>query len=134
MTSWKGEFPLTLDGISNAPDVPGVYRIKQSEEYWRYKGFTRVLKIGKSDKSLQEELRNHLNRHTAANRIKRIKNDALEVTLDYKVLSSDNTDSYEKELLRNSENEHWDLLALNSTRGYKRREYANMLKGKRFKK
>src|SRR5713101_4004019 len=71
---WSQEFDFSADSIhKNAPQTAGVYEILQSPEYSRYSGTTRVLKIGMSESSVRAELLNHLGRHTAANRLTRIR-------------------------------------------------------------
>jgi len=118
---WSKEYPLDRDGIRNAPPTAGVYEILQVNEYPRYKFTTRIIKIGKSQQNLMQELENHLQRHTAANRIKRIKK-ALEVSYRYRITALDEAPRIEKTLLKEFEDKHWDLPVLNSTRGYGRNE------------
>ncbi len=75
MKNWSGEIPFEKENIKqNVPPEPGIYKILQKQEYSRYEGVTRILKIGKSLESLQLELLNHFGRHTSANRLRRIMN------------------------------------------------------------
>lgn len=116
---WSTEYPLDVNGIAAAPRSPGVYEILQATAYPRYYGDTRVLKIGMSKKSLRSEMLNHLNRHTAANRIIRVKGRQA-VTFHYCEVPVPDVLETEKALLRQYEDEYWDLPVLNSTRGYER--------------
>jgi len=118
---WSGEHNLDRDSVGRAPSSPGVYEILQEPTYPRYKLATRVIKIGMSKQDLQKELDNHLQRHTAANRIKRIKKEA-RVTFRFAVTSPDEASRIEKELLKEFEDTHWDLPVCNSTRGFGRNE------------
>jgi excinuclease UvrABC nuclease subunit len=118
---WSVEHDLDHDGIRSAPSSPGVYEILQESTYPRYKLATRVIKIGMSKQDLQKELDNHLQRHTTANRIKRIKKEA-RVTFRFAVTSADDASQIEKELLKEFEDRHWDVPVCNSTRGYGRNE------------
>lgn len=121
---WSEEFVFTNEAIrQHAPTAPGVYEIRQSVEYPRYAGKTRVLKIGKSDSNMQQELLNHLQRHTAANRLARIrKRQGIQVSFRFVVLDTAQATSREKGLLREFEDQHWDLPLLNDQRGYRRGE------------
>jgi len=116
------EYRLNKEGIKKAPEAPGVYQILQDKGYNRYKGTTRILKIGMSKSNLRKELKNHLQRHTAANRIKRIRRDGRIITYQYVVTTADNVEPDEKALLRQFEEDFWDLPTLNSNRGYGRGE------------
>ena len=108
-----------IDG--HVPRSPGVYEILQSAKYPRYAGETRVLKIGCSKADLRAELSNHLFRHTAANRLARVRNRAdVQISFRYAVTAGALAVSTEKSLLREFEDEHWDLPLLNCTRGYER--------------
>jgi hypothetical protein len=122
--NWSVEFPFTPEAIRhNAPTAPGIYEIMQSMEYPRYESKTRVLKIGKSDADVRQELLNHDQRHTAANRLARIRNrEEISVTFRYVALSAAEAGAEEKRLLREFEDRHWDLPVLNSQRGYDRGE------------
>ena len=120
-SGWSNEFPLDRGGIRNAPLKSGVYEILQDREYPRYKLLTRTVKIGMSKQNLRQEIENHLQRHTTANRIKRIKNE-VRVTYRYKISSPDEAQTIEKVLLKEFEDRHWDLRVCNSTRGYGRNE------------
>ena len=119
---WSQEYRLDKEGIKKAPEAPGVYQILQDKGYNRYKGTTRILKIGMSESNLRHELNNHLQRHTVANRIKRIRKDGRIITYQYVVTTADNAKPEEKALLRQFEEDFWDLPTLNSTRGYGRGE------------
>jgi len=118
---WSKEHDLDRDGIRNAPSSAGVYEILQEPTYPRYKLDTRVIKIGMSKQDLRKELDNHLQRHTTANRIKRIRKEA-RVTFRFLVTSADDASRIEKELLKEFEDKHWDVPVCNSTRGYGRNE------------
>ena len=119
---WSKEIEFKRSEIrGQVPSISGVYKILQSEEYARYQRKTRVLKIGMSHTSLQQELINHFNNHTAANRLARIrKRLGITVTVQYSTVSSELAREVENELLQQFEDEHWELPFLNSTRGYKR--------------
>jgi hypothetical protein len=120
---WSREYPFEADAISrHAPALPGVYELLQSVEYGRYQGKTRILKIGCSRSSLRDELSNHLVRHTAANRLARIRNrEGTSVSFKCAIFKPSEARVAEKALLRAFEDECWDLPVLNSTRGYDRR-------------
>lgn len=122
--NWSEEFDFAATAIKRAaPQGPGIYQIFQSVEYARYLGKTRVLEIGMSESDLRQELLNHLDRHTVSNRLARIRNrKELSVTFRFAVATSDEAASAEKQLLRDFEDEYWDLPVLNSQRGYKRTE------------
>jgi hypothetical protein len=122
LIEWSGEIPFEEDEIGReVPDEIGVYQILQHEEYPRYVGKTRILRIGKSDSSLRQEILNHFVRHTVANRLARIRNVVgISVTVVYATIGKDKTTETEKKLLRYFEDVHWDLPVLNSNRGYKR--------------
>lgn len=119
---WSTEIPFEQVRIDHAvPHAPGVYRILQSTRYPRYQGTTRILKIGKSEADLCQELLNHFQRHTVANRLARVHSDkAVTVTVDFAVTSPTDAALEEQSLLRCFEDEHWDLPVLNSQRGYQR--------------
>ena len=121
---WSPEHPFTRESIvRHAPVSSGVYEVLQSVEYPRYEGKTRVLKIGKSESDLQAELLNHLDRHTAANRLVRGRlRPGIEISFRYSILSPQDATDTEGVLLREFEDEHWDLPMLNSQRGYGRGE------------
>jgi hypothetical protein len=122
--NWSAEFPFTPEAIrQNAPTAPGIYEILQSMEYPRYESKTRVLEIGMSDGDVRQELLNHVQRHTTANRLARIrKRQGLSVTFRYVALAVAEAGAEEKLLLREFEDRHWDLPVLNSQRGYARGE------------
>ena len=122
--NWSQEFLFNESTIENqVPRKPGVYRFLQSEEYPRYRGNTRVLKIGISQTDLREEIKNHFQRHTAANRLLRIRNQIeIIVNVDYLVDFVGTATEIERKLLQEFEVEHWDLPILNSQRGYARGE------------
>jgi hypothetical protein len=119
---WSAEIQLDPSAITRAvPHRAGVYRILQSAEYPRYRGTTRVLKIGKSLKDLCEEVLNHAQRHTAANRLNRVRRRAnISVTVVFAETSPEAASECERRLLRSFEDDHWDLPVLNSQRGYER--------------
>ena len=120
---WSAEIPFTPEAIEQVPDSAGVYQILQSAEYPRYEGKTRVLKIGKSDSSLKDEISNHFLRHTIANRLARVRNRAcMKVTVVFAVTPDGQASKIENELLRQFEDDHWDLPVLNSQRGYARNQ------------
>jgi len=119
---WSVEIQFDPSEIGRAlPHRSGVYQILQSMEYARYCGNTRVLKIGKSLKDLCEEVLNHAQRHTAANRLVRIRRrEDLSVTVVFAEMSVEAASECERRLLRSFEDDHWDLPVLNSQRGYER--------------
>ena len=118
--SWSSEYPFSTESIKdNASDTPGVYEILQRDLYARYCGSTRILKIGMSKTDLRGELENHVYRHTAANRLARIRGQAgLGVSFRYCEVEADEAGGVEKALLREFEDRHWDLPVLNAERGY----------------
>jgi len=120
--AWSDELAFQVAVIQGrAPSTSGVYEILQSTEYQRYRGSARTLKIGMSEASLRKELLNHLVRHTAANRLTRVRNaHGLQVTFRFACLPPEEAGEAEKRLLRDIEDAHWELPLLNSTRGYKR--------------
>jgi len=98
-----------------------VYELRQSQAYARYSGSTNVSKIGKSDSNLRAEILNHFVRHTAANRLARLRSlPALVVTVAFAELSAAEAGPEEARLLREFEDRHFDLPVLNSQRGYSR--------------
>jgi len=119
---WSEEIEFAKDSIERAvPCTSGVYRILQSTDYPRYMGTTRVLKLGKSDCDLRQEVLNHLQRHTAANRLARVlKQQAIRVTVACACTDLDSAGEQERALLREFEDIHWDLPVLNGQRGYER--------------
>lgn len=119
---WSAEIPFRQDAITRAvPPSAGVYQLLQGSEYARYRGSTRVLKIGKSDHDLCAELLNHFQRHTAANRLMRVRAQTdLVVTVVFAKTDGAVASTQESELLRAFEDAHWDLPVLNSQRGYER--------------
>jgi len=119
---WSPEVPFEQRFVErDVPDQPGVYRILQSEPYPRYHGNTRILKIGKSEGSLRQEIANHFIRHTTANRLARVrKRPGLQVSVVFALAPQERVAEAEAELLRGFEDEHWDLPVLNSQRGYAR--------------
>ena len=119
---WSGETELARDSLQRAvPCSPGVYRILQSSPYPRYRGTTRVLKLGKCDCDLRRESLNHLQRHTAANRLARVQNQVgIRVTVAVALTDSASAGEHETAPLREFEDSHWDLPVLNSQRGYGR--------------
>jgi|WetSurMetagenome_2_1015567.scaffolds.fasta_scaffold114464_2 hypothetical protein len=121
---WSAEIPFLPQTIEKqVPDKAGVYQILQSVEYLRYEGKTRILKIGKSESSLKDEIANHFVRHTVANRLARIRNrPSVKVTVVFAVTPDGQAGKTESELLRRFEDECWDLPALNSQRGYTRNQ------------
>lgn len=118
---WSKEYLLDVNEIACVPNSSGVYEILQAKPYPRYFGETRILKIGMSNKCLREELLNHLNRHTAANRIFRVRKQQ-SVTFHYREITATDVLETEKDLLRIFEDQYWDLPVFNSTRGYDRGE------------
>ncbi len=122
--NWSSEYPFSTESIkNNASNTSGVYEILQQYEYPRYRGFTRILEIGMSKKDLQSELANHEIRHTAANRLARIRGQSgLGVSFRYCEVEADEAGGVEKALLREFEDRHWDLPVLNAQRGYSRGE------------
>lgn len=120
---WSTEFEFTRKSIKqNLPVVSGIYMLLQSEYYRRYKGKTRILKIGKSI-NLRHEIENHLNIHTCTNRIHRIKKyNKQKIFFKFMLVDNEKIDEKEKSLLIEFEDEFWDLPFLNSQRGYVRGE------------
>ena len=122
---WSEEIPFDESIIGNKVprDAAGVYEFLQSEEYPRYQGSTRVLKIGMSKTDLRKEIMNHFQRHTVANRLDRIRNiPKIKVSVKFAVVAVENATKIEDNLLREFEDKHWDLPVLNSQRGYSRGE------------
>lgn len=118
---WSDELPFIRREIIGVPGSPGVYEILQSATYPRYKGETRVLKIGMSERSLRDELVRHLGQHTAANRLHRIQGGCgVELSVRYNVCPPQDARAAEGMLLRAFEDAHWDLPLLNDQRGYRR--------------
>src|SRR3989337_3051634 len=74
MIPWSQPIPFEQQEIQlNVPQTPGVYRIIQTFQYSRFRGSTPSLKIGSSRTDLRQEILNHFQRHTAANRLARIR-------------------------------------------------------------
>lgn len=121
-SDWSTEIPFEESNVRNQiPREAGVYELLQSEEYPRYKGSTRILKIGKSKTDLLEEIQNHFQRHTVANRLSRIRNcPKIRVTVKFAIATEEDATEIEGNLLRGFEDEYWDLPVLNSQRGYSR--------------
>ena len=117
---WSPEYPFSTESIrNNASNASGVYEILQQNPYARYRGTTRILKIGMSKEDLQNELVNHERRHTTANRLARIRGQTgLNVSFKYYVVEAEAAADAEKALLKEFEDRHWDLPVLNSQRGY----------------
>lgn len=120
--NWSSEVAFEQRTVErDVPEQPGVYQILQGKTYPRYNGVTRVLKIGKSEGNLRQEIENHFVRHTAANRLARVRQlPGLRVSMVFAVLPQELAAQAEAALLRRFEDEHWDLPALNSQRGYGR--------------
>jgi hypothetical protein len=126
---WSPEIPLDSRDIrERVPHQPGVYRLLQSKEYSRYVGSTRVLKIGRSETSLQKEVINHLSIHAAANRLARIIRSGKAVSVVFTVLPIEAAKQAESRLLREFEDQHWEVPTLNSQRGYARGEDSHYAK------
>ena len=119
---WSDEIQFDTAAIARVvPYRAGVYQILQSTEYPRYEGTTRILKIGKSLKDLCSELLDHFQRHTAANRLSRIRRKlGVTVTLTFAETDPESASRHEQLLLRLFEDTHWDLPVLNSQRGHER--------------
>ncbi len=115
---WSIEFPLDKTGIQNAPEAGGVFEILQASPYCRYQGETRVLNIGQSS-TLRNELANRLCRHTTARRLKKI---AVNHTVTFRYFGASDPKELETQLLKEFEDNHFDLPVLNSQRGYGRGE------------
>lgn len=124
---WSAEIPFTQDAIeTQVPIRAGVYEILQSEEYPRYAGKTKVLKIGKSESDLRQEISNHFMRHTAANRLARVRNHPnIKVSVRFAVISDGTVGEIEKQLLCEFEDKYWDIPVLNAQRGYGRNQDAH---------
>ena len=121
---WSAAILFERKAISSVvPSKPGVYQITQQPAYPRYSGTTGILKIGQSRSSLKSELLNHFDRHTAANRLTRIRNrPGVEVHVRYCLAAPLEVSDLERTLLREFEDEHWDIPVLSSQRGYGRTE------------
>lgn len=117
---WSAEIPFDQRALARVPITPGVYQILQNAVYPRYKGSTRILKIGMSRVSLRKEIGNHFNKHTAANRLKRICRQNTIITVTFLELASHDVSAFESRCLRDFEVNYWDLPLLNSTRGFLR--------------
>lgn len=124
---WSAEIPFTQDAIeTRMPVQAGVYEILQSIEYPRYEGKTRVLKIGKSESNLRQEISNHFLRHTTANRLARIRRHPdVKVSVRFAVTHEGTAGEIERQLLCEFEDKHWDIPVLNSQRGYARNQDAH---------
>ena len=122
--TWSSEYPLSKQSIeSYVQDSPGVYEILQSDEYSRYLGVTRILKIGMSKVGLRVELENHMHQHTSPDRLARIMDrPGLRVSFRFSALEASAAASVENDLLKQFEDCHWDQPALNSQRGDPRGE------------
>ena len=122
--TWSADVPFNNESVrALVPVSPGVYQILQSEEYHRYQGRTRVLKIGMSERNLQAELLNHFRRHAVANRLARVRSrKQMIVSIVFAVVPTERARKAESALLRQFEDEHWDLPLLNANRGYGRDE------------
>jgi excinuclease UvrABC nuclease subunit len=120
---WSTKFEFDREHIkNNIPIKSGVYVFLQKDFYRRYKGETRIIKIGKSS-NLRQEIENHLIRHTCANRLKRIqKHNNQKIYFQFIEMNEEGIDDMEKILLKEFEDEYWDLPILNSQRGYARGE------------
>lgn len=118
---WSGPVAFERDAVRRSvPDLPGVYKVVQTPNYYRYRGNTEILEIGKSLKLRSEVLR-HFGQHTVVNRLKRIRNQgAVAVQVLWKDLPAELATKIESLLLEEFEDEHWELPALNSHRGYRR--------------
>ena len=129
---WSPEISLESKAISGTiPHQPGIYKLLQNMKYPRYLGSTRVVKIGMSETSLQKEILNHLNIHTASNRLARITHSGVVVSAMFAVLPVEAAHHEEARLLRQFEDQHWDLPTLNSQRGYARGEDSHYRNGSR---
>lgn len=121
--TWSGEFSFDRKSIrEKAICDAGVYKLLQAAPYPRYVGMTRVLYIGSSQGNVQEELLRLLQGpHTNRNRLARVLlRSGSEVTFKFLPCGPLEAVGAEKRLLREFEDEHWDLPALNSQRGYTR--------------
>lgn len=127
--NWTDLRLFTPENVSLVPNSPGVYEFLQSEEYSRYRGTTKVLKIGMSGKGLRKELDNHFESHTAANRLFYVRNRVgIQVYFRYALCTSIEEARYsETELLKEFERNYFDLPLLNSQRGFKRDEDKHLL-------
>ncbi len=121
---WSPEYSFSSQSINtHAPEEPGIYQVLQQQEYARYFGTTRILKIGLSKLDLRNELASHLNLHTTANRLNRILNQPEPgVSFRFSVLKTEQVADAEKSLLKEFEDRHWDLPVLNAQRAYNWRE------------
>ena len=119
---WSQEVAFVEKAIDAAvPASPGVYQILQDRRYARYRGHTRILKIGKADTSLRAEICNHFIRHTAANRLARVRaQPGVVVSIVFTSLPQEEVGQTETQLLCDFEDEFWDVPVLNSQRGYSR--------------
>lgn len=118
---WSPEMPFESAAILAVPTTAGLYRILQNVEYPRYRGSTRILKIGMSRLNLRAEIRNHFVRHTVANRLKRIRAEkGLSITVQVMSCAAEVARDEEARLLREFEHAHWEVPVFNSTRGFKR--------------
>lgn len=120
---WSREIPLDRRTVErDVPEMPGVYEILQGDPYPRYIGSTRVLRIGKSECNLRLEVVNHFARHTVANRLARIRGrEGLHLVVIFATVPvASAAATTEAELLREFEDQHWDLPVLNAQRAYGR--------------
>jgi hypothetical protein len=118
--TWSSPVPFEQDAVRKLiPATPGVYQILQDPPYSRYEGKTDIVKIGKSDGSIQFEVLNHFVRHTCSNRLERIRRrPGVRISVVW-VRSSDPA-AVESLLLREFEDRYQGLPVLNSQRGYAR--------------
>ena len=121
---WSSEIRFERDAIGrHVPFEPGLYKILQNKTYARYRGRTRVLKIGMSKGDLNTEILNHFNTHTAANRLHRIRGrPGISITVRFAAALVRTAKAEESRMLRRFEGTHWDLPFLNSQRGFARGE------------
>ena len=125
--NWSSEILFERSSLDRIPSNAGVYQILQDIDYPRYNAPTRVLKIGMSHDNLRKEIDNHFQRHAAANRLKRIRQqNSIILTVQFLETESSEAPAMELQLLRNFEIFHWELPLLNSTRGFARGMDANL--------
>jgi len=118
--TWSAPVPLEPDPVRKLiPPAPGVYQILQDPPYGRYEGTTDIVKMGKSESSLQFEVLNHFGRHSCSNRLERIRRrPGIKVSVVW--VASNDAAAVESMLLREFEDRHHDLPVLNAQRGYAR--------------
>lgn len=119
---WSAWFKLDIPTVlKEAPDKPGVYRIRQEKEIERLGGKrSNLIYIGgtkeqKKRKSLQQRLLDIFEwNHTADECIHRLIDAGRKI--EFSFMKTDSTDIKERELRREYEVEYWELPPCNRSR------------------